>query len=222
MSKPKKLEYTTYSLDLSEYENNVSSILNNFASRGWTYVEGHVISYEKQSMKEFLMVFSRVKVDPKKDKVILTDMMHYKPNRISFWLTLLTIALNIAMFIIIYKTNTSDLAADPQLGIDLLINVIFMLLCFLAAEKTKSYSRSWGSISIALGIVQAIRIFWIPLYYFLNHGINAGGFAACVVFLVLGAAALIVSGVFTLFKCKILEEHEPLLKKEEAKKDVRT
>lgn len=222
MSKPKKLEYTTYSLDLSEYENNVSAILNNFASRGWTYVEGHVISYEKQSMKEFLMVFSRPQVDPKKNKVMLIDMMHYKPNRIAFWLTLLTIVLNIAMFIIIYKTNTSDLAADPQLGVDLLINVVFMLLCFLAAEKTKSYDRRWGSISIILGIIQTLRIFWIPLYYYLNHGINGGGFAACVVLLVLGAAALIVSGVITLFKAKTLEENEPLLKAEEAKKDVRT
>lgn len=222
MSRPKKLEYTTYSLDLSEYENNVSAILNNFASRGWTFVEGHVISYEKQSMKEFLMVFSRPLIDPKKNKVMLIDMMHYKPNRVSFWLTLLTIALNIAMFIIIYKTNTSDLAADPQLGVDLLINVIFMLLCFLAAEKTKNYDKRWGSISIVLGIIQNLRIFWIPLYYFLNHGINAGGFAACVVLLVLGAVALVVSGIFTLAKCKTLAEHEPLLKKEEEKKDVRT
>lgn len=157
-----------------------------------------------------------------KDKKIGIDMMHYKPNRIAFWLILLTIALNIAMFIIIYRANTSVLAADLQLGLDLLINVIFMLACFLAAEKTKSYSREWGIASIVLGAIEAVRIFWIPLYYYLNGGINAGSFAACVVLLAVGGAAMIVAGVITLIKYRILKENEPLINKEGAKKDVRT
>lgn len=146
-----------------------------------------------------------------KDKKISIDIMHFKSNRSSFWLILLAIALNVAMFIIIYKTNTSDLKADVQLGLDLLINVIVMLACFLAAEKTKRYSKQWGIISIVLGGIQFARIFWIPLYYYLNGGINAAYFAACFVLLAAGAASLIVAGVITLIKYKILEMNKPLL-----------
>lgn len=146
-----------------------------------------------------------------KDKKISIDIMHFKSNRSSFWLILLAIALNVAMFIIIYKTNTSDLKADLQLGLDLLINVIIMLACFLAAEKTKRYSKQWGIISIVLGGIQFARIFWIPLYYYLNGGINAAYFAACFVLLAAGAASLIVAGVITLIKYKILEMNKPLL-----------
>lgn len=157
-----------------------------------------------------------------KDKKISIDMMHYKSNRISFWLILLTIALNIAMFIIIYRTNTGALAADLQLGLDLLINVIFMLACFLAAEKTKRYSKEWGIASIVLGAIEATRIFWIPLYYYLNGGINVGKFVACVVLLATAGAAMVIAGVLTLIKHRILKDHEPLINKEGAKKDVRT
>lgn len=146
-----------------------------------------------------------------KDKKISIDIMHFKSNRSSFWLILLAIALNVAMFIIIYKTNTSDLKADLQLGLDLLINVIIMLACFLAAEKTKRYSKQWGIISIVLGGIQFARIFWIPLYYYLNGGINAAYFAACFVLLTAGAASLIIAGVITLIKYRILELNKPLL-----------
>lgn len=156
------------------------------------------------------------------DNKTIIDMMHYKGNSLSFWLILLTIALNIAMFIIIYKANTSDLAADLQLGFDLVINVVFMLIAFLAAEKTKRYSREWGIASIILGFIQVIRIFWIPLYYYRNGGITSGAFAACVVLLAGGAASIIAAGAFTLVKYRILLENEPLIKKEGAKKDVRT
>ncbi|MCQ2792125.1 MAG: hypothetical protein MJ208_01230 [Bacilli bacterium] len=156
------------------------------------------------------------------DKKIVIDTLHYKGNAISFWLILLTIALNIAMFIIIYKTNTSLLAADLQLGFDLIINVVFMLAAFLAAEKTKRYSRQWGYISIVLGIAQFLRIFWIPLYYFRNGGISSGAFAACVVLLSSGAASIIAAGAITLIKYRILLENEPLIKKRGANRDVRT
>lgn len=157
-----------------------------------------------------------------KDRAISYDMMHYKGNRSSFWLILLAIALNIAMFIIIYRANTSKLAADLQLGFDLIINVVFMLVAFLAAEKTKRYSKEWGIVSFVLGGIQVARIFWIPLYYYLNGGISSGEFSACVILQACGAAACIFAGALTLIKYRILQDHEPLIKKQGAKKDVRT
>lgn len=165
------------------------------------------------------------KPKPIKDKKISIDMLHYKNNRFSFWMIILAIVLNVVMFLIIYKTT--ECTPNVQLGIDLLINVVFMLACFLAAGKTSKYSRFWGIGSIVLGGIQVARIFWIPLVYYLKYvnegaGLNPGLFAACIILLVLSAACLVFAGIDTLIKHKILEKHEPLIKSEGAKKDVRT
>jgi len=161
----------------------------------------------------------------KKDKVIGIDMMHYKPNRLSFWLIMLTIALNIVMFLIIYRTT--DCTPNVQLGIDLLVNVLLMLACFLAAEKTKHYSKNWGIASIAIGHFQIIRIFFIPLLYFIQFkntgkGLTTGPFVWVCVLLVLSGISMILAGLFSNKKHNVLALNEPLLNKEEAKKDVRT
>lgn len=161
-----------------------------------------------------------------KDKKIGIDMLHYTANRLSFWLIILAIALNIVMFLIIYKTT--ECTSNVLLGIDLLINVIFMLVCFLAAEKTKHYSKTWGITSICLGGFQIIRIFIVPLYYYLmfvannKTGLPTSKFVWCVILLVLCAAALIAGGVYSIIKHKVISNNKPLLEIEGAKKDVRT
>jgi len=160
-----------------------------------------------------------------KDKALGIDMMHYKANRVSFWLIILTIALNIAMFLIIY--TTTGCTPNLQLGIDLLVNVLIMLVCFLAAEKTKRYDKKWGIASIVIGHAQVVRIFWIPLYYYIQFkdtgtGLSGAKFAWCAVLLVLGGVSMILAGMFNNHKYNTLALHEPLLNKEEAKKDVRT
>lgn len=160
-----------------------------------------------------------------KDKTLAIDMMHYKSNKLSFWLIILTIALNIAMFLIIYKTT--NCTPDIQLGIDLLVNVMLMLACFLAAEKTKRYDRTWGITSIVIGGVQVVRIFWIPLYFYLKFvqtgkGLEVGGFVWCVILLILSGASMIAAGIYCIMKHKVLVAHKPLLEIEGAKKDVRT
>ena len=146
------------------------------------------------------------KVKPIKDRKISIDIMHYASNRSSFWLIILAIILNVAMFLIIY--TTTDCTPNVQLGIDLLINVIFMLACFLTAGKTSKYSRFWGIGSIVLGGIQVVRICWIPLVYYLKYlndgaGLNHGLFVACIVLLVLSAASLIAAGMITLIKFKL-------------------
>lgn len=166
---------------------------------------------QTQSVAEIDIMNYNKSTSSLKGNKIAIDMMHYKPNRASFWLILLTIALNVAMFIIIYKTNTSAVAADLQLGFDLIINVTFMLACFLAAEKTKRYSKEWGITSIVLGGLEAARIFWIPLYYYLNGGISVGSFIACIVLLAGAGAGLIFGGLICLAKYKLLQDHAPLL-----------
>jgi len=83
-----------------------------------------------------------------------TEIMHYKLNKLSANLALLAIVCNALMFLHIYgiKGCTSDL----YLGIDLVINIVFMLFAFLCSENQKKYDIKAGFISIGLGQTDVI------------------------------------------------------------------
>ena len=168
---------------------------------------------------------------------IKTDIMRYKNNGASFWLCMLAIVLNVAMFIIIYTTKSCT--SDWQLGIDLLVNVIFMLAVFLTAEKTKAYKKTSGYVAIVLGAIEILRIFWIPMKYFKMwqawsaeaakvteemlsagktmeeialylpkiSGLDSTSFTWCVVLLAAACLALVAAGVIAILKSRKLSAH---------------
>ena len=155
-----------------------------------------------------------------------SDIMRYKNNTSSFWLCILAICFNVAMFLIIFKeTNCTP---DYQLGIDLLINICVLLAAFLLAEKTKTYDKRGGYFAIGLGVIELLRIFWIPLKYFINYlsylnvedkgsytgviGLNTTQFTWCVILLVCAALSLIGAGIICLTKGNRLQKHIESLK----------
>ena len=168
---------------------------------------------------------------------IKTDIMRYKTNGLSFWLCVLSIVFNVAMFLIIYTSRSCT--PNFELGLDLLVNVIFMLAAFLAAEKTKAYKSSAGYVAMGLGAIEILRIFWIPLKYYKMFlawevevnamtekllaegktaeeiaillprisGLNAGQFTWCIVLLVAACLALVAAGVIAILKSRKLRAH---------------
>ena len=150
-----------------------------------------------------------------------SDIMRYKNNTASFWLCILAIVLNVAMFLIIYKDT--NCTSNVQLGIDLLVNIIVLLAAFLIAERTKAYNKKGAYFAIGLGVVEILRIFWIPLYYFLKYveyskvedkgsysgvvGLDTARFTWCCILLILAGLSLISCGVICLIKEKRLQEH---------------
>ncbi len=155
-----------------------------------------------------------------------SDIMRYKNNTASFWLCILAICFNVAMFLIIFKeTNCTP---DFQLGIDLLVNICILLAAFLLAEKTKTYDKRGGYYTIALGIIEVLRIFWIPLKYFMNYltylgvedkgsytgviGLSTTEFIWCAVLLSCAALSLIGAGIICLTKGNRLQKHLESLK----------
>lgn len=144
-----------------------------------------------------------------------SDIMRYKNNTSSFWLCILAICLNVAMFLIIYKDK--NCTPDVQLGLDLLINILVLLAAFLIAERTKTYNVKGGYFAIGLGVVELLRIFWIPLRYYLVYieslntetvtGLTTSKFVWCVALLICGAISLISAGLICLQKSKRLTEH---------------
>jgi uncharacterized membrane protein len=156
------------------------------------------------------------------NREIKTDIMRYLGNSLSFWLCVLAICFDVAMFIMIYTNKRCT--ANYQLGFDLLINVIFMLACFLLAEKTKVYSKQAGIGCFVVGGIQILRIFWIPLYYYRCQlaylraqqsgttytgviGLTSSQFTWVVILYILSAACLIAAGLICNLKAKRLEEH---------------
>ena len=161
-------------------------------------------------------------------KDIQTDIMRYKNNSASFWLCILAIVLDSVMFIMIYKNK--DCVPGVTAGLDLIVNVIFLLAVFLIAEKTKAYSKKAAYGAIVVGVVQIARIFWIPLYFrnqnkiYLEElakaeqageqlsytgmvGLEKGQFNAAVILMAVSAAVLFVAAVITIVKSKRLQAH---------------
>lgn len=147
---------------------------------------------------------------------IKTDIMRYKPNKVSFLFCVLSIVLNVAMFLIIYQE--AHCTSNVLLGIDLVINVVFMLAVFLLSEKTKAYNIKAGYIAIVMGIFEMLRILFIPLYYYNKHltfletgngiiGLSQGQFIWCVVLMVVSGIFLIAAGIDTIIKSRRLTVH---------------
>ena len=171
------------------------------------------------------------------EQEIKTDIMRYKTNGLSFWLCILAIVFDVAMFLIIY--TTSSCVPNFELGLDLLINVLFLLAAFLTAEKTKAYNKKAGYAALAIGAVEVIRIFWIPLKYFnlwkqwsvqvaeakakylaqgmtleemapllpVVNGLNSTQFTWCVVLLILACLSMIGAGIVAILKANKLQAH---------------
>ena len=136
---------------------------------------------------------------------IKSDILRYTTNKWGFTFPILAIVLDVAMFLIIYTEK--NCVPDFQLGIDLLVNVIFLLAAFLLAEKMKVYNKQSAYLSFVVAAIQVLRILWIPLNYLLLGGLLAGQFIACCVLLVASGLCLVAGGIITIIKSNRLEKH---------------
>lgn len=153
---------------------------------------------------------------------IKDDILRYTNNKLSYWLCILAIVFNVANFLICYKVNSTQSISitNFRLGIDLLINVVLIIAFFLLAEKTKAYNKKSSYYCIGLGAFQIVRIFFIPLSYFITnmnynnpdvietaYGLDIVGFIWCIVLLVCSAASLTAAAIINLIKCDTLNKH---------------
>ena len=135
-----------------------------------------------------------------------SDIMRYASNKFGFWFCILAIVLDVAMFLIIYTEK--NCTPDFQLGIDLLVNVIFLL-----AEKMKVYSLKSTYVGFAVAGIQILRIFWIPLKYFLHEtsaglrGLSGGQFTWCIILLIASALSLVAASIVTMQRSIRLSKH---------------
>ncbi len=154
------------------------------------------------------------------NKNLHAEMMRYRNNKFGFWMCILAVTLQCFSFMFIYHClQLSKFVISANTGIDILVNIVFLLFVFLASEKLKAYDVKWGYIVIGIGLVNLIRIY---TYLFspysgenLINVIPAHFFWISFACYILVAICLTAGGVVTILRGKELNAYLATLSDEE-------
>lgn len=133
------------------------------------------------------------------------DKMRYQTNKSAYRLILLGLSISmVAMFRIIIPVTVRP---NYEIAIEILINIVLLLVTFLAAERCKIYSKSWAIASFVIAGVHVLRIFYVPRRL-LERGMLTGLQFSWIAILLLATAVLIAAGgVITWIKHHQLQSH---------------
>lgn len=143
------------------------------------------------------------------DKELLRiDRMKYTKNKASSNLAYLAILFNVLYFVSIYSTNISYYYSI-NMGASVVYNLLFLLATFLCSEGVKGYKLSYAIAIIAIGAMQIVRIFKIPLEASRTVAVvsgveravmETGQLVYVIILLCLSAAACVASGVICVLR----------------------
>lgn len=150
------------------------------------------------------------------DRQVRLDRMRYIKNTSSSRLCYLAILLDVLYFISIYKSDVGSWYYQILVGGSIVYNLLFMLMTFLASEGVKNYQASYSWLLYILGVLQAIRIFILPVQAHAAR-ISVGSaeaavmgdaqFIRVVIYLAGSAACLIAAAAINQRKCRALSSH---------------
>jgi hypothetical protein len=133
------------------------------------------------------------------------DKMRYQNNKSAYSLILLGLAISIvALFSII---TPPTIVPNLGIAIEILINIVLLLVTFLAAERCKTYSRQWAITSFVIAGIHVLRIFYMPTYLLANNQITYYQFTFIVIYLIASAVSISMGALITLRKHVILMKH---------------
>ena len=133
-----------------------------------------------------------------------SEIMKYQADKLSYLLCILGIIFNVIYFVSIYTNR--DIVPDAVVGADVLINIIFMMIVFMASEKLKLYEKKWNVYAALLGLVQILRVFWLPMHYKNLEMLTGTKFTLILVWLISSAAVLIFAGINATINSRILSK----------------
>ena len=150
------------------------------------------------------------------DREIRVDRMRYIKNTTSSRLCYLAILLNVLYFVSIYKSDVGSWYYQILVGGSIVYNLLFMLMVFLASEGVKSYQKNYSWMLYVIGILQAVRIFILPMQAH-SAVIKLGSvetvvmetpqFIRCIIYLAGSAVCLIAAAAINQQKAAALEKH---------------
>ena len=159
------------------------------------------------------------------ERTIQRDRMRFIRNSTSANLCYLGILFNVFYFVNLYQSDVGTYYYEIFIGASIVYNLLFLLIVFLASEAVKNYAQNYSYLLAVIGILQIVRIFYIPMRAHaattMVNGVETtvmgnGQFIIQVVFLVISAACLLVSAAVNFKKCQELAEHMKTLEAQNA------
>lgn len=130
-------------------------------------------------------------------KDLKNDIRNYKNDSLARLLTLLGLAVNCVYFITLYKANDIFYYQYPM-GLSVLYNLIFMLIVFLSAENVKVYNSKFAYPLIIIGLLQVLRIFYLPKNALAASALSNTRYLILVVALIVSMALLVFAGIISI------------------------
>lgn len=93
---------------------------------------------------------------------ISRDRMRFTKDTVSANAIIAAIVLDCLYFVSIYQSDVSTWYYNWIIGASIIFNLLFLLIAFLASEGVKSRKTGFTLPLIALGVLQVIRIFYLP------------------------------------------------------------
>ncbi len=159
------------------------------------------------------------------EQLIQRDRMRFTKNTLSSGLALLAILFNVLYFVSIYKSDVGSYYYNIIMGASILYNLIFMLVVFLSSEGVKGYKLSFACVLLAVGALQILRIFILPMQaHAATVKVNkqevlvmqTAQFIRVVVYLAASAVCCFVAGVVGIRKSRALAAHMATLEQKAA------
>lgn len=159
------------------------------------------------------------------ERLIKRDRMRFIRNSLSATLCYLGILFDVFYFVNLYQSDVGTYYYKIFIGASIIYNLVFMLAVFLASEGVKNYKKGYTWLLAAVGLMQIVRIFYIPAKAHVAttvvNGVETavmsnGQFMTEIVFLVISAACLLLSAAVNFVRCNELAAHMEYLKTQEA------
>ncbi len=102
-------------------------------------------------------------------KLTKLDRMRYTNDSASSTLVIIAIVLNVLFYVSIYQVDHVTDKANPSffyyswsIGASVIYNLLFLLFCFLASVGVKGRKSGYTVPLLFLGVMQFVRLFYIP------------------------------------------------------------
>ena len=133
------------------------------------------------------------------------DKMRYQTNKLGYRLILLGLAISVlALFSII---TPSTVVSDFSTAVEILLNIVLLLITFLAAEKCKFYSLNWAISLFVIAGIHVLRIFYVPTKFLIANMLSPLQYTLIVTYLMASATLLVFAGIVTINRHAVLTKH---------------
>lgn len=93
---------------------------------------------------------------------ISRDRMRFTKDTLSANAVIVAIVLDCLYFVSIYQSDVSTWYYNWIIGASIIFNLLFLLTAFLASEGVKNRKTGFTVPLIVLGLLQVVRIFYLP------------------------------------------------------------